>query len=317
MSSTGVIILSVVFAAIIFVGVFGNVLVCLVVLLNRVMRSPMNYLLVNLAIADMMLLVFFSPTFVFKPAYTHPDGETGHYLCLFITGETLAWMGGYASAVFLLAIAIERYYAVASPHNYGTSFITKHLKLLVLACWMFAFAWNVSGFFTKYYEKSFGGCGMQWPTTHSFKVYALMSFLTVGIAPSLTMLALYSRVVKTLWFKKTNIQTSTSEESNRLRRKKATKMVLSVTILYLFCWIPELTIFILAAFQPHLLDGSLAYPASVAMVSINSALNPILYSLYNNYFRRHLKRMICSCCGCLKTSQVTDVITVSQGVAMS
>ena len=134
------------FSVVTVTGVIGNILVCLVVLLNRPMRTPMNYLLVNLAISDMMLLVFFSPTFIFKGAYTHPTGLTGDVLCSLVTGETLAWMGGYASSAFLLAISVERYFAVAHPHSYGTSFITRNLKVLVFIIWVFTLAWNSTGF---------------------------------------------------------------------------------------------------------------------------------------------------------------------------
>jgi hypothetical protein len=305
MTSVGYIILTVAFALVVTFGTIGNLLVCLVVLLNRQMRTPMNYLLVNLAISDMMLLVFFSPTFVFGKAFVHPTGQAGDYLCLFITGETLAWMGGYASAIFLLAIAVERYYAVANPHSYGSSFITKHLKLLVTVCWACALAWNVSGFATKHYDEKFGFCNMKWPAEYSFKVYAALSLLAVGFIPCFAMVLLYSRVVYTLWFKKQILRTNHNEKRDKIRRKKATKMVLSVSLMYALCWIPELTIFNLVAFAPQLIQGNLAYPASVAMVSVNSAVNPILYSLHNNQFRRHLKRLVC--CRRKENMRISDV----------
>lgn len=307
MVDAGYIALTTAFAFIITIGTVGNLLVCLVVLLNRPMRTSMNYLLVNLAISDMMLLVFFSPTFIFSKAFVHPTGQAGDYLCLFITGETLAWMGGYASSIFLLAIAVERYYAVANPQSYGSSFIKRHLKLLVTMCWLFALAWNVSGFATKYYDEKLGMCSLKWPAEYSFKVYTALSFITVGFVPCFTMLILYSRVVYSLWFKKQSLRTNHNEVRDRIRRKKATKMVLSVSVMYTLCWIPELTIFNLAAFAPHLLQGNLAYPASVAMVSVNSAFNPVLYSLLNNQFRHHLKRLLC--CRRRDNIRVSDVTT--------
>ncbi|KAK3738707.1 hypothetical protein QZH41_006245 [Actinostola sp. cb2023] len=119
------------FSLVTVTGVIGNILVCLVVLLNKPMRTPMNYLLVNLAISDMMLLVFFSPTFIFRDVYTHPVGLTGDVLCVLLTGESFAWMGGYASACFLVAIAIERHYAVTKPYHHGSSITRKKLKILV------------------------------------------------------------------------------------------------------------------------------------------------------------------------------------------
>ena len=40
------------------INLVGNSLVCLVVLKDKAMRTPMNFLLVNLAVSDMIVGVF-------------------------------------------------------------------------------------------------------------------------------------------------------------------------------------------------------------------------------------------------------------------
>lgn len=40
------------------INLLGNSLVCLVVLKDKAMRTPMNFLLVNLAVSDMIVGVF-------------------------------------------------------------------------------------------------------------------------------------------------------------------------------------------------------------------------------------------------------------------
>lgn len=75
----------------------------------------MNYLLVNLAVADIMFATFLAPVFILNKTFTHPDGVTGTVLCRLLTGGTLGWVGGVSSAFTLVAIAIERYYAVVYP----------------------------------------------------------------------------------------------------------------------------------------------------------------------------------------------------------
>ena len=42
-------------------GVFGNILVCLSVATNNELRTLVNILLVNLAIADILVLLFCAP----------------------------------------------------------------------------------------------------------------------------------------------------------------------------------------------------------------------------------------------------------------
>ena len=69
----------------------------------------------NLAVADMTTATFFLPQFIFLSSSGHPDGESGKILCRLVTGGTIAYIGGVASVVTLVAIATERYYAVMHP----------------------------------------------------------------------------------------------------------------------------------------------------------------------------------------------------------
>ena len=48
------------------VTLVGNVLVCLAILRNKILQTPVNYLLMNLAIADMMIVISFTPRHISK-----------------------------------------------------------------------------------------------------------------------------------------------------------------------------------------------------------------------------------------------------------
>ena len=74
------------FCVMVVTNLIGNSLVCLVVLRKKEMQTPMNYLLMNLAIADMTVAIFVSPQFIFSRAFVHPEGIAGRWLCRFITG---------------------------------------------------------------------------------------------------------------------------------------------------------------------------------------------------------------------------------------
>lgn len=78
-------------------------------------RTPINCLLVNLAVADILYAAFIAPNTFVKLASIHPDGVTGTVLCKVLTGGNLAWVAGTSSVVTLVAIAAERYYAVIYP----------------------------------------------------------------------------------------------------------------------------------------------------------------------------------------------------------
>lgn len=78
-------------------------------------RTPINFLLVNLAISDIMFAAFVAPNHILKRAFTHPDGAIGSGLCMVLTGGNVAWVGAASSSVSLVAIAVERYYTVMCP----------------------------------------------------------------------------------------------------------------------------------------------------------------------------------------------------------
>ena len=95
-------------------------------------RTPMNFLLLNLAVADIMVALFITPRFILSHFFKHPDGRTGTLFCKLLTGGNLTWTGGAASVFTLVAIAFERYYAVMYP--YGNKGKLTFNKLKVLFC---------------------------------------------------------------------------------------------------------------------------------------------------------------------------------------
>ena len=92
-------------------------------------RTSINYLLMNLAVADMLVGLFFTPQYVFKHMFTHPGGLAGKVLCRLLTGSNVAWVGGAASVFTLVVIAIERYSAVMDPFGNKGRLTKRRLKV--------------------------------------------------------------------------------------------------------------------------------------------------------------------------------------------
>ena len=89
----------------------------------------MNFLLVNLALADIMVAIFIAPQFILIHAFKHPGGIAGTLLCKLLTGGNLMWTGATASSFSLVVIAFERYYAVVYPYNSRRKLTTRKLKV--------------------------------------------------------------------------------------------------------------------------------------------------------------------------------------------
>lgn len=97
------------FSVMVLMDLVGNTMVILVILLNKSMKTPMNRLLLNLAVADVTVAIFTALQFVLGPFYQHPTGSTGVLLCKFITGGPMIWTAALVSICNLVAISYERW----------------------------------------------------------------------------------------------------------------------------------------------------------------------------------------------------------------
>lgn len=89
----------------------------------------MNYLLLNLAVADILYATFIALKVFFKLTFNHPAGVTGTVLCKLLTNGNVAWIGAACSIATLVAIAIERYYAVMYPYGNKGRLTKRKLKV--------------------------------------------------------------------------------------------------------------------------------------------------------------------------------------------
>ena len=76
-------------------------------------------------------------------------------------------------------------------------------------------------------------------------------------------------------------------------RKRVTKMVLSVSVIYGLCWMPNQFIYVFNSFIPSQTYGNVIYIVSIVLVSCNSTVNPFIYVFVNQKFRRKVKSLIC------------------------
>lgn len=273
------------------VNLVGNTLVILVVMRNRSMKTPTNYLLVNLASADMVVAIFIGIQFIATPTFTHPKGTVGSVLCKIITGGTPGWVGAVASVFSLVAIAIERYWAVLHPHSQKIKLTKTKIIILALLSWVVSFIWAIPGFWATTYIKEINGCAHSFSKPIYAKLYTVGWSVVAGVIPISIMGALYSRVVHRLWFVNSDAAEATQRSLLRYR-KRVTKMVIFVTIVYVLCWVPELLIYFLG-FTGTITLEAIHHAIASALIVFNSSINPIVYSLQSSKFRKHLGELIC------------------------
>ena len=289
MATAADIALTIAFALLVLVNLIGNTLVCIIVLKNQAMKTTMNYLLVNLAVADVLVAFSLVPQYVLNLAFDHPPGEAGDYLCRLLTGGGWLWFGDKVSLYILVVIAFERYFVVVHPFTGRERLSGTTLRVVLILCWTLNLLLNIPNFTTPTYEPNPEfHCPQRWSHPTLAKVYTVLCYFIFGAIPLATIVYLYTRVVYFLWDRDFTPMSS-SHYSNDRNRKKITKMVIIVTFLFGVLRAPNLVTYMLSQFDPDTYTfGSTSYIASVALVALNSTFNPFVYSLHSTNFRRHL-----------------------------
>ncbi|XP_008496573.1 D(3) dopamine receptor [Calypte anna] len=118
--------------------IFGNVLVCLAVLRERTLQTTTNYLVVSLAVADLLVATLVMPWVVYLEV-TGGVWTFSRVCCdIFVTMDVMMCT---ASILNLCAISIDRYTAVVKPvqYQYSTG-QSSRVSLMIVIVWMLAFA---------------------------------------------------------------------------------------------------------------------------------------------------------------------------------
>ena len=259
------------------------------------MRTPMNYLLVNLAVADITVAVFIAIRYIFTLFFTHPKGKAGDFVCQLLTGEAFMWVGALASAFSLVCIALERYLAIKFPYDEQKRITTAKLKRIVVVVWVLAASWNMPLFLYARYDPVGEFCLFHWPSANFAQFHSPACAVVYGVLPITIMIYLYSKLVYKLWFRPTS--SSTMAQQSKLKYcKKSARLVVTVSAIYSVCWIPVLAIYVISSFSSLQIYSSV-HTTSIVFVTLNSAINPVLYSLQSDCFRKHMLALLSfSCC---------------------
>ncbi|XP_009070189.1 PREDICTED: D(3) dopamine receptor [Acanthisitta chloris] len=168
--------------------IFGNVLVCLAVLRERTLQTTTNYLVVSLAVADLLVATLVMPWVVYLEV-TGGVWTFSRICCdIFVTMDVMMCT---ASILNLCAISIDRYTAVVKPVQYQYSTgqnSCRRVGLMIVIVWILAFAVSCPLLFGFNTTGDPSVCSISNP---SFVIYSsLVSFYL----PFMVILLLYVRI---------------------------------------------------------------------------------------------------------------------------
>lgn len=257
-----------------------------------------NVLIGNMVLADLLVTLFAMPLAV-EYLYIQNKwfgGLVGEMACKLINFPNFVTIS--ASVLTILTISIERYCAVF--YHLRNSFLRKSKYLtaiiwctsIVLACpYLFSFtlAQDADG---QYF------CVVEWgdikQTYASQRIYYSFVFVFLYAIPLALMTVLYTRVAIKLWKK-----SSTQSDSFMIRKsatkakRKVVKLLLGLVVLFALCSAPA---HIMHYYMFYELKAWLEMPLAIKLLSFwiyntNSAINPIVYIVLNERFRREFFRL--------------------------
>ncbi|KAH7942913.1 allatostatin-A receptor [Rhipicephalus sanguineus] len=284
------------FGAIAVIGFFGNALVVLVVLCDPQMRSTTNNLIINLAMADLLFIVFCVPFTGWDYTLNYwPFGDTW---CRIV--QYLVIVCAYASIYTLVLMSLDRFLAVVHPITSMSIRTERNANLAILFTWVVILAACVPALFAHgvvLVEETYSACTFRTDMGYNIAAFQISFFMSSFVVPLAIVFVLYLLMLKRLWLAAAP-GGRISAESMR-SKKRVTRLVVVVVVVFALCWCPVQVVLVLKSVD--LYGRNMNAPRIVVQIAsqilayTNSCVNPFLYAFLSDNFRKSFRKVIC--CG--------------------
>ncbi|XP_050701006.1 neuromedin-U receptor 2-like isoform X2 [Eriocheir sinensis] len=299
--------MTVVYCVIAVGGAVGNVLTCLVVAKNRTMRTSTNYYLVNLAVADLLTLFIALPLEVYQMwvQYPWPWGESACRL-----RAMMPELVTHVSVLTILAVSGERYVAITNPVYARTTHTLARTARVLPVIWLLSLVAAVP--WGYYYQVNHlkdplgvelpqsSWCAIPYHITESSSSWLIwLSSVGAFILPMTILIFLYCRIGVVLSMDPPT-RTPTAGNGAIHTRRMGIRM-LAVVVAFFLCWAPfhaQRLMFGIITSKDQWTEtlrsiNTQLYCFTGTCYYLNSAINPLLYSVMSIRFRNALRRSLC------------------------
>ncbi|XP_067863085.1 platelet-activating factor receptor-like [Heptranchias perlo] len=290
-------ILPLVYVVVLFVGLFGNCIALLIFLQNaRKVKKAIRVYLINLTLADIM----FNFTLPFWIVYYFKGGDWIFSEVTCRVAGVLYYLATYSAITFMILISINRYCTVRMTKQKivlnnprGSLYTCGAIWIFWLACAIpamiqqqtFRKGHNVTKCFEEYSDGS---------------IYVYASFIFFLMSFSIVLLS-YISIMKAL--------SSQGNASQGIHRRLAKSMVLGMLIVFLICVLPYHISLIPWELSRANSKGTsdcappkavdIVHKLNLALLSMNSCIDPIIYCFSVKRFRRELNKTFRKLVRCL------------------
>ena len=296
---------TVAYSLIIAVSLVGNSLIVLIVYKIPTLRKPINMLIANMAMSDLLYPIFLFPV---RLTGLHVGswligGTLGQALCKI--HAFLADISSLVSIQSLVLITVDRYAAVVVPLR-SPLISRKVCRCLIVGTWILAAAFFSPYLFTfnlvEYQEEKL--CMNQFEVIFGEKssvvIYLISFFIFFYYIPFVVLVILYSiMLIKLKKQAHPGEQSASAEEQRTRRNRNVLKMTVAIVVAFFISWIPfSINVLIFYLVPTKTLDFCklwVSHNVLLFMAYTNCAINPIICLTFTSNYRQALGRLV-NCC---------------------
>ena len=299
----------IVYCMIIVVSIFGNSMTIAVVWRNKNMRKALDFFIVNLALTDLAITCVYMPRVIvmwLRGSVWLVEGVFGAILCKVV--PFLHGISIIVSILTLMGLAVDRFVAVVYPLRQRITARTS--KFIIAFTWILAATVRFPYLYSlklvyKAREDEFScdaNIKRAFGINQAREMYYTFLFIAFYGVPFVIITASYVKILETLRRQQAFREDSAGQAKDSARSKvvretrdrasrKVLYMLLTVTAAFVFCWLP----YFIAQIVFDVIPCSLRF-WRLFLAHSNSALNPCLYAVFNEKYRRGYRRMLSLFC---------------------
>lgn len=272
-------------------GVIGNILVVLVVCRQRKMRTVTNYLIVNLAFADLFVLLINVPL----DTIVKLSGDKWLYgaaMCKLI--PPFQTMATTVSVWSLVAISIGRYIAIVHP--FRPQLQTRHAKWTITVVWLIGLVVVIP--YMCALELKDGSCSEDFEAAGmKTAAFTVGVFFAQYLVPLSIIVVSYARIAREICRSGKGHENSELIKEQRKETRKVIKILRFVVLAFAVLVLPIHLLYIWWDFFNGATSPmfKILKVTSLVMLYSNSACNPIIYNVSNEQFRDGFRQYFKPC----------------------
>ena len=293
------------------VSLAANTFIGIIVYRTKTLRTPINILIVNMAISDLLFPIFYFPQILVllnTAGHWLVGGPLGHAACKL--SSFAADVSTLVSIQSLLLIAVDRFVAVVFPLR-SPLISSKQCRYFILVIWIVAMAVHCPYLIAFKVLEYPEGLFCRWQRNDAFgeflsqQTYILGLIVVIIYVPLVLISILY--FVISLKIKSQNIpgkQSANARERRLKKERNVLNMSVAIVLVFAVCWLPLSIYALLFHYSSNMAMRSscgMGYFKIIAFLMARSycAVNPCICFIFSGNYRQGLKNLF----GCFPTGE--------------